>query len=535
MKNRHSTTYIVLVLMVLVVACTTRERDAEWLQQAEAYHKAGKVDSTLSCLYKINEARLSVEDSYAFFRLKYSNAFSNEPGAMEQIVQTAAYYEERGDTAHLEQMRKVLLSNYRFEQKYAEADSLLKRMYRDYTNRNDSTGVRWICSMKSALFEQQGKTDSALYYIDRLIAMDRSSRQVRYRYSQKADLLMDMGACAEAEACLDSAKAMAAREQDREYLYYLSERYRKLYTQQGRYDELLALLQESRQYMTRRDVASHNLYRAQVNELLHREDSARYYYQLVAQSENLFLASEALYHLSQYYLAADDAERTYHYHQDATGYIDQVFRAYQSQAKSNAFNELKLQSEIDNLKIGRQRHIIIILSLLLMMMTLAVGVAWLIQKHKRKVMVARQLQMEQENLLLWQAEELSLQREKANKLREVLIRKMEVFQKLPSLNDTLHEDNKAIRITDREWKEIRTLLDTEYEQFTSRLQAAVPDLTTTDLNFCCLVKINVSMQDLANIYCINKASVSRRKQRVKDKIGNELLQGLTLDEFLQRY
>ena len=77
--------------------------------------------------------------------------------------------------------------------------------------------------------------------------------------------------------------------------------------------------------------------------------------------------------------------------------------------------------------------------------------------------------------------------------------------------------------------------DTEYEQFTSRLQAAVPDLTTTDLNFCCLVKINVSMQDLANIYCINKASVSRRKQRVKDKIGNELLQGLTLDEFLQRY
>ena len=300
MKNRHSMTYIALVLMVLMVACTTRERNAEWLQQAEAYHKAGKVDSTLACLYKINEERLSVEDSYAFLRLKYSNTLSKEPGAMEQIMQTAAYYEERGDTAHLEQMRKVLLSNYRNEQMYAQADSLLRRMHRDYTGRNDSASIRWLCSMRSALLEQQGQTDSALYYTDRLIAMDRSSPQVRYRYSQKADLLMDMGAYAEAEACLDSAKAMATREQDREYLYYLSERYRKLYTQQERYDELLALLQESRQYMTRRDVASHNLYRAQVNELLHREDSARYYYQLVAQSENLFLASEALYHLSQY-------------------------------------------------------------------------------------------------------------------------------------------------------------------------------------------------------------------------------------------
>ena len=196
-------TYIALmlmVLMVLMVACTTRERNAEWLQQAEAYHKAGKVDSTLACLYKINEERLSVEDSYAFLRLKYSNTFSKEPGAMERIMQTAAYYEERGDTAHLEQMRKVLLSNYRYEQMYAQADSLLRRMHRDYTDRNDSASIRWICSMKSALLEQQGQTDSALYYTDRLIAMDRSSRQVRYRYSQKADLLMDMGACAEAEA-----------------------------------------------------------------------------------------------------------------------------------------------------------------------------------------------------------------------------------------------------------------------------------------------------------------------------------------------
>ena len=535
MMNRRSTKYIILVMLVLMAACTTRERNAEWLQQAEVYHKAGKVDSTLACLYKINESRLSVEDSYTFWRLKYSNAFSNEPRAMEQILQTVAYYEERGDTTHLEQMRKVILSNYRFEQKYEQADSLLGRMHRDYANRNDSIGVRWVYSMKSELFGQQRLVDSALHYVDKLIAMDQQTRQVRYRYSQKADLLMGMGRYAEAEAYLDSAKAVAAREQDKGYLYYLCERYRRLYTQQNRYGELMTLLQESRQYMTRKDVASHNLYKAQVNELLHREDSARYYYRLVAQSENLFLASEALYHLSQYYLAADDAERAYHYHQDATGYIDQVFRAYQSQAKNNAFNELKLQSEIDSLKIGRQRQTIIILSLLLMLLTLAVGIAWLIQKHKRKAMEARQLQMEQENQLLRQSEELSQQREKANKLREVLIRKMEVFQKLPSLNDTLPESNKLIPISDREWREIRILLDAEYEQFTSRLQAAVPDLTMADLNFCCLVKINVSMQDLANIYCINKASVSRRKQRVKEKIGNELLQGLTLDEFLQRY
>lgn len=68
-----------------------------------------------------------------------------------------------------------------------------------------------------------------------------------------------------------------------------------------------------------------------------------------------------------------------------------------------------------------------------------------------------------------------------------------------------------------------------------RLLKAVPGMNTADINFCCLLKINVSMQDLANVYCINKASVSRRKQRVKEKIGPELLQGQTLDDFLQRF
>ena len=50
------------------------------------------------------------------------------------------------------------------------------------------------------------------------------------------------------------------------------------------------------------------------------------------------------------------------------------------------------------------------------------------------------------------------------------MRKMEVFQKLPSLNEELQGHDKAITLSDREWKEIRTLLDTEYDRFTTRLQ-----------------------------------------------------------------
>jgi hypothetical protein len=234
-------------------------------------------------------------------------------------------------------------------------------------------------------------------------------------------------------------------------------------------------------------------------------------------------------------LAHGELEKAYHFHQDATGYIDQVYRAYQSQAKNTAFNELKFQREIDELKINRQQDAILILSLIIVLLTLiATGIIHM-QHKKRKETEILQKQTEQENLLLRQAEELSTLRERATALREELIRRMEVFQKLPSLNNKQENTDQAIRISDNEWIEIRNMLDAEYDSFTTRLRKKIPTLNIADLNFCCLLKINVSMQDLANIYCINKQSVSRRKQRIKEKIGNDLLQGLTLDEFIQRF
>ena len=103
-----------------------------------------------------------------------------------------------------------------------------------------------------------------------------------------------------------------------------------------------------------------------------------------------------------------------------------------------------------------------------------------------------------------------------------------------SFREALGEDF-TITLSTKDWKEIETLLNNQYDQFTHRLRKAVPALITADIQFCCLLKINVSMQDIANIYHINRESVSRRKQRIKSKIGNDLLQGLTLDEFIQRF
>ena len=524
------------LLLLFITACTsTTHRDSEWVKQAEAHYDAGKTDSVLTYLYKINENKLNEEELRTFQRVKFATYIQTEPESFRQMRELADYYQQQKDTAHLQTLRKSLFRDYNFRKKYLQADSILNEIQRAYIHQSDSNGILWTYSMKASLHESGGRLDSALYYIDKRMASEKQPSRRKYRYYQKAQLLMKAQAYTEAEALLDSAKAIAQTAKDEEFLYHLTTYYLQLYIAQGQYGRALQMVQDSRKEMKRKDAASHNLYKAQMYELMHREDSARYYYDVVAKSENLFLAAEALYHLSELAEADDNPEKAYLHHQDATGYIDQVYRAYQSQAKNNAFNELKWQSEIDNLKISRQRYSIIALSLVLALSLLITSGIILFQRKKRKEMEIRQIMVEKENQLLRQAEELSQLREKASTLREELIRKMDVFKKVPSLQEEPVEDRQSISLTKEDWKEIKSLLDSQYDQFTTRLKKAVPELNTSDIQFCCLLKVNISMQDLANIYHINKESVSRRKQRIKAKIGAELLKESTLDEFIQRF
>ena len=110
-------------------------------------------------------------------------------------------------------------------------------------------------------------------------------------------------------------------------------------------------------------------------------------------------------------------------------------------------------------------------------------------------------------------------------MREELFKRMNVFEKLSGTE-------KHIQLSDTDWKEIQLMLDSGYNDFTKKLRTHFPMLSEKDINFCCLVKINMSIQSLTDIYCISKNSISRRKLRLKEKM--EIEEGITLDEFLNR-
>ena len=147
------------------------------------------------------------------------------------------------------------------------------------------------------------------------------------------------------------------------------------------------------------------------------------------------------------------------------------------------------------------------------------------------------IRLQHENLLLKQQQEISVLREKEAILRESLFKKISFFHKLPSLNreeHNHHDKQQKIKITPHDWQELINGIRDAYPEFLDKLIQHAPTLSDDDVRFCCLLKINVNMQDLADIYCVSKAAITKRKYRIKTEKFQIADNSLNLDTVLQQ-
>lgn len=90
----------------------------------------------------------------------------------------------------------------------------------------------------------------------------------------------------------------------------------------------------------------------------------------------------------------------------------------------------------------------------------------------------------------------------------------------------------AIHLTDEEWNTIVNNADACFNLFSQRLKEFCPSLTDDEIRFCCLVKMELPMAVLAEVYHIAKGSISRRKMRLKEKMS---IKQVTFDEFISGF
>lgn len=74
-------------------------------------------------------------------------------------------------------------------------------------------------------------------------------------------------------------------------------------------------------------------------------------------------------------------------------------------------------------------------------------------------------------------------------------------------------------LSEIDWPATYRSMDKIFNNYTRRLHASFPLLTEEDIQCCCLIKLQLSTSAIARLYSIAPSSVTKRKQRIKERIN----------------
>ena len=157
-------------------------------------------------------------------------------------------------------------------------------------------------------------------------------------------------------------------------------------------------------------------------------------------------------------------------------------------------------------------------------------------KNKLKIQLLRTEQERNQSDLKRKEAEIQYLKEKEEKETIALARlnqRLEYFKQLNEITIPILMQNRnkagALHLQENDWTIIRNNTNACFDHFTERLKKLYPQLTEEEINFCCLVKMELPLSVLAEIYHIAKGSISRKKMRLKEKIG---IENMSFDEFI---
>lgn len=299
------------------------------------------------------------------------------------------------------------------------------------------------------------------------------------------------------------------------------------------------LQQLSDQRHSRYDAPHYLLLCGKTHAALNQIDSAKYYYRQAAASASDFVAMEANALLFKLFNDKEYPEQSFYIKQKENRVRDNILGNINAEIQRKEFNEIKLQNQLFQLYMQKQKQELWMMGIVTTLLGVGFIVFFFYQREKKK-------RLQRENQLLYKEAELSGLREKETRLRgkeaelrEALFRRISFFYKLPSLHTGENQDDptpsRKIIVTDAEWIEVTSVVNDAFDNFVVRLRQAYPLLGNKEINFCCLLKINVNIQDLSDIYCISKAAITKRKYRIKtDKLGITD-ENTSLDSFLKSF
>ena len=268
-------------------------------------------------------------------------------------------------------------------------------------------------------------------------------------------------------------------------------------------------------------------------------DSAIHYFTLSSKNQYIYAKALSYSYLGEIYekkgniLKALEFIKTYELLRDSIEDQNQSVAIIKMQ---NLFQNEKLQKNNKELskKMEEISSLVYKISAIAAFALLITGLCYFITYKKKSERIRKQEReiSQAKDKLQQQAIENLQKEEKLSSLQAGFLRRL-VAINIPSLNNKAND--LVIKLSNEDFANLEKDINATFDQFTVRLKKEYPLLDKNEIQFCCLIKIQLDLNTLANIYCRSKAAISKRKLRIKQEKLNITDKNISLDDFIQRF
>lgn len=268
-------------------------------------------------------------------------------------------------------------------------------------------------------------------------------------------------------------------------------------------------------------------------------DSAIHYFTLSSKNQYIYAKALSYSYLGEIYekkgniLKALEFIKTYELLRDSIEDQNQSVAIIKMQ---NLFQNEKLQKNNKELskKMEEISSLVYKISAIAAFALLITGLCYFITYKKKSERIRKQEReiSQAKDKLQQQAIENLQKEEKLSSLQADFLRRL-VAINIPSLNNKAND--LVIKLSNEDFANLEKDIKATFDQFTVRLKKEYPLLDKNEIQFCCLIKIQLDLNTLANIYCRSKAAISKRKLRIKQEKLNITDKNISLDDFIQRF
>ncbi|WP_455638163.1 tetratricopeptide repeat protein [Parabacteroides sp.] len=141
-----------------------------------------------------------------------------------------------------------------------------------------------------------------------------------------------------------------------------------------------------------------------------------------------------------------------------------------------------------------------------------------LEKNKKEIIIQQSIHDSESKLNLIKDDVLKIEKE-LNLLRDEKIKNSTIVKKIIKLSSKVVAGNKESLLTNRDWRNLMELINHTYRSFNDFISDNSHGLTPTEIQYCYLSFLKLDISSEAILLNINPESISKRRLRIRQKLG----------------